>query len=134
MITENEKQKKLNLELKSSANYLHYSSFKTTVNFANSKLIQKTSQSTSVSKWPASNQNQIESNLSLYLLYYAEACNNFAGPISASLRPGNTASCEEMTQRWQTVDNTVSDLTGSRFEPQTSRSRDEQVTAWPTGR
>ena len=28
----------------------------------------------------------------------------------------------------------VSDLTGPRFEPQTSRSRDERVTARPTGR
>ena len=29
---------------------------------------------------------------------------------------------------------TVSDLTGPRFEPQTSRSRDERVTARPIGR
>ena len=48
-----------------------------------------------------------KSNLSLYLLYYAEACNEIAGPISASLRPGNTASFEEMAQRWQAVGNTV---------------------------
>ena len=33
-----------------------------------------------------------------------------------------------MLQRWRAVDNTVSDLTGPRFEPQTSRSRDERVT------
>ena len=32
------------------------------------------------------NYFKIKSNLSLYLLYYAEACNEFAGPISASLR------------------------------------------------
>jgi len=30
-------------------------------------------------------------NLSLYAPYYAEACNEFAVPISASLRQGNTA-------------------------------------------
>ena len=30
--------------------------------------------------------------------------------------------------------NTVSDLTGPRFEPQTSRSRDEPVTTRPSGR
>ena len=30
------------------------------------------------------------------LLYYAEACSEFAVPISASLRPGNTASSEKM--------------------------------------
>ena len=34
-------------------------------------------------------------NLSLYPLYYAKVCNEFAGPISASLRPGNTAPFEE---------------------------------------
>ena len=77
--------------------------------------------------------DQIKSNLSLYSLYYAEACNELAGPISASLRPGNTAPFEEMSQRWRAVGNTVSDLTGLRFEPQTSRSRDERVTAQPTG-
>ena len=32
------------------------------------------------------------------------------------------------------IRNTVSDLTGPRFEPLTSRSRDERVTARPTGR
>ena len=41
---------------------------------------------------------------------------------------------EEMSQRWRAVGSTVSDLTGPRFEPQTSRSRDECVTARPTGR
>ena len=34
--------------------------------------------------------DQIKSNLLLYLLYYSEACNKFAKPIPASLRPGNT--------------------------------------------
>ena len=68
----------------------------------------------------------------IYSLHYAEACNELAGPISASLRPGNTAPFEEMSQRWRAVGNTVSDLTGPRFEPQTSRSRDKRVTARPT--
>ena len=36
---------------------------------------------------------------------------------------------EEMSHRRQAVANTPSDLTGSRFKPQTSRSRDEHVTA-----
>ena len=83
-----------------------------------------------------SNQNQIKikskSNLSLYSLDYAEACNELAGPISASLRPDNTAPFEEKRQRWRAIGNTVSDLTGPRFEPQTFRSRDERVTAPPT--
>ena len=33
------------------------------------------------------------------------------GPISTSLHPGNTAPFEKMSQRWQAVGNTVSDLT-----------------------
>ena len=74
--------------------------------------------------------SQIKS--SLYSLYYAEACNKFAGSIFASLRPSNAASLEEMSQRWRVVGNTVFDLTGTRFEPNTSRSRDESVTARPT--
>ena len=78
--------------------------------------------------------HKIKSNISLYSLDYAEACNELAGPISASLCPGSTAPFEEMSQQWRAVGNTVSDLTGPRFEPQTSRSRDERVTARPTGR
>ena len=74
-------------------------------------------------------QIKTKSNLSLYSLHNAEACNEFARPIYASLRLGNTVSFKEMSQRWRAVGNTASDLTGSRFEPQTSRSRDERVTA-----
>ena len=81
----------------------------------------------------SSDMHIFKSNLPLYSLYYAEACNEFAGPISASLRPGNTAPFEEMSLRWRAVGNTVSDLTSPRFEPQTSRSRDQRITAWPTG-
>ena len=47
--------------------------------------------------------------------------NEFVGPISASLRPGNITSFEELLQRWRAVGNSVSCLTGPRFEPQTSR-------------
>ena len=61
-------------------------------------------------------------------------CKELAGPISASLRTGNTAPFEEMSQRWRAVGNTVSDLTSPRFEPLTSRSRDERATAQPSGR
>ena len=42
---------------------------------------------------------------------------------------GNTALFEEMLQRWRAVGNNVSDMTGPRFKPQTSRSRRERVTA-----
>ena len=73
-------------------------------------------------------RDHIKSNLSLYLLYYVEACNELAGPISASLRSGNTTPFEEMSQRWQEVGNNVSDLTCPKFEPETFRSKDELVT------
>ena len=39
-----------------------------------------------------------------------------------------------MLQQWLAVGYTVLDLTDPRFEPQTYRSRDECVTARPTGR
>ena len=78
-------------------------------------------------------QRKFKSKLSVSSRYYAEMCNEFAGFISASLHPGNTAPFEKMLQRWRAVDNTVSDLTGLIFEPQTSRSRDKCVTARPTG-
>ena len=67
-------------------------------------------------------------------MYYAKACNKCAGPISASLRPSNTAPFEEILQRWGAIGNTISDLTGPRFEPQTSSSRDKRIIARPTGR
>ena len=44
----------------------------------------------------------------------------------------NIASFEEMLQRRQAVGNTVYNLTCPRFEPYTSRSRDERATARPT--
>ena len=73
-----------------------------------------------------------KSNLLLNWLYYAKASNELARPIPASFRPGNTSPFEKMLQRWRAVGSTVSDLTGRRFEPQTSRSRDERITARPT--
>ena len=63
------------------------------------------------------------SNMSSYLLYNAEACSEIARPISASLRPASTAPFKGMSQRWRTIGNTVFNLTCSRFEPQTFRSR-----------
>ena len=39
-----------------------------------------------------------------------------------------------MSQPWRAVSNTVLDLTGPRFVSQTSRSRDERITARLTGR
>ena len=76
----------------------------------------------------------MKSNLLLCSLYYAKPCNEFAGSISALFRPGNTAPFEGMLQRWRAVGNTVFDLTGPRYEPQASRSRDESASAQPTGR
>ena len=65
-----------------------------------------------------------------YSLCYAEACNDFAWPFSASLRLRATiAPFEEMSQRWRAAGQTVSDLASPRFQPQTSRSRDERVSS-----
>ena len=47
-----------------------------------------------------------ESNLSVYSLYYTEACNEFLRLIAASLRLDNTVSFEEMPQQWRVVGNT----------------------------
>ena len=72
---------------------------------------------------------KIKSNLSLYSLHYVEACNEFTGPFFASLHLRQhssrnatplTALCPIRTKN-------------PRFEPQTYRSRDERVTARPTG-
>ena len=46
----------------------------------------------------------------------------------------NTAPFEEKLQRWRAVGNTMSDLIGLGFEPQSFRFTDERVTAQPTGR
>ena len=76
----------------------------------------------------------IKLNFLLYSLYYAEECNKLAGLVSASLRAGSTGLFEEISQRWQAIGSNVLDLTDPRFEPQTSRSRDERVIARPAGR
>ena len=78
-------------------------------------------------------QTLIQIRWSLYLLYYTKACHELAGPIFASLRLSNTAFFEEMLQWWRAVGNTVSYLTGPRFEPLTSCSRDKRVAIRPRG-
>ena len=45
---------------------------------------------------------------------------------------GNTSLFKEMLQRWRSVGNTVSKLTGPKFELQTIHSSDERVIARPT--
>ena len=60
----------------------------------------------------SSTKNQsVKLNLSLYSPYYAETCSKFAEPISVSLHRDNSASFEEMLQRWRAVGNIVSDQT-----------------------
>ena len=56
------------------------------------------------------------------------------GPSPRHWGLGGTAPLEEMLQQCRAVGNTVSDFTGLTFEHQTSRSRDERVTARPTVR
>ena len=59
------------------------------------------------------------------------ACNELAGPTSESVCPWTA---QLFLKKWRAVCETVSDLTGPRFEPLTSRSRDNYVIARPTGR
>ena len=68
-------------------------------------------------------------NVSLYSLYYPEACKEFVRPISASL---HLLAKQFFLKKYRSGGNTVSNLTGPRFESQTSRSRDERVTARTT--
>ena len=56
-----------------------------------------------------------------------------AGPISASLHPGNTAVFEELLQWWRVAGNTLLDLIGPRSEPPTPCSKDDCATNQPTG-
>ena len=44
-------------------------------------------------------------NLLIYLLYYAEACDEFTEPIFASLHLDNTTPFKEMSQWWRVIDN-----------------------------
>ena len=78
-------------------------------------------------------QNQVKSNQIKSFIILAVICRSVKRVSGAHFRviapAGNTAPFEEMSQRWRAVGNTVSDLTGPRFEPLTSRSRDERVTA-----
>ena len=72
--------------------------------------------------------------LILQIFYYIRSTKpkrvtSFRGNFRVAGPTGNTALFEVMSQRWRAIDNTVSDLTGVRFEPQTSHSRDESVTA-----
>ena len=46
---------------------------------------------------------------------------------------GIKANFKKMSERWRAAGNTVSNLTGPRFEPQPCRSKDDFVTAQPTG-
>ena len=81
-------------------------------------------------------QSKSKLNVSLYSLCYTEACNKFARAHICIIAPGkhmcfrrNTAA---VVSRWQRR-NTVFDLTGPIFKPETACSRDERVTAPPTG-
>ena len=73
-----------------------------------------------------------QSKLSLYLQHCAEACNEFARPISASL-------CERATQLLlkkchsggEPLANTEFNLTSSRFKPQSQKSTRYRSTNWP---
>ena len=65
------------------------------------------------------------------LIYCAQSVLGVGG--LSPLHLGNRASFEKMPQEWRAVGNILFDLTGPRFEPQTSHSKDKHVTAQPTG-
>ena len=75
------------------------------------------------------------SNLSYYTpCITPKRVTSFTRPISASLRRRNTApSFQTNVATVRAVGNAVFHLTGQRFEPQTSRSGEECVTARPPG-
>ena len=73
-----------------------------------------------------------KSNFLLYSLYCAEACIEFAWPISASLHERQYSFFRRNVAAVASVGNTASDLTSPGFEPQFFRSRDESVTVQPT--
>ena len=54
---------------------------------------------------------------------------SWLGPSLHHCARTTKAPFEEMSQRWRALNNTESNLTGPRFEPQTSHSTDERVTA-----
>ena len=70
----------------------------------------------------------IKIDILLYSLNYAEACNEFEGPIFELLQSGNAASLEEsiaaVASRWQRYVR----FNRPRFELQVSRSRGERAT------
>ena len=75
----------------------------------------------------------IKSFITLAVMYYVEARNEFAEVHFRVIVPtGNTALSEEMLQDGESLV-TLHDLISPRFEPQTFRSKDECVTARPSG-
>ena len=75
---------------------------------------------------------EIKPNRLSYSLYNWKRVGG-AHPRIIAFAAGSTVPFDEIPHGWRAVGNAVSDLTGPRFKPQTSRSRDERVTARPTG-
>ena len=74
---------------------------------------------------------ELKLNISLYLRYCAETCNELAGLISTLLRFWQHSSFWKRSQ-WRADGNTPFDLTRPRFESPTFCFKEERVTAWPT--
>ena len=69
---------------------------------------------------------------SLYPRYHAEVCNEWRAHLR-SLASGQHSS-EETSQRWRAIGDTMSDLTGSGIEPQTSHTDRDMLNIEPTYR
>ena len=72
-----------------------------------------------------STEKTTSKNSSLYQLYYAQTCNEFARPFATTLRLGNTVPFKEKSQPWCAIGKSVFDLTGPGFESLTSRTKTE---------
>ena len=72
-----------------------------------------------------------KSKFCLYWLYYAEACNEFTGPNSASLRVSNALLLSKKCRSSGEPLATQSDLTGSRLDLPLQRQTRYRSTKWP---
>ena len=72
-------------------------------------------------------QQQIKSNVLLYSLCNAEACNELADPSPRHCARTTQLLSKNYRRGWRAVGNSVFDLTNPRFELQTSRSIDKRA-------
>ena len=80
-----------------------------------------------------SNRDMIDKLNLCTRLYYAVACKELAGPISATLRLGSSVFNEEQLHLWRANSNFVFDLADPRIESKSPAPRAAALTTTPTG-